>query len=157
MHSDPERHLGAYFTEQHDEMVLVKNIPIYSMCEHHLVPFLGQAHVAYIPHQGRLLGLSKLARIVDEYAKRPQLQERLTSQVANSIMNKAKPRGVLVVIEAEHMCMTMRVCANRDQRPSHQLCGGYLKPTAPQGLRPFLSFAVRPVTDRSPRSPGQVD
>jgi len=108
LHSDPERHLETYFTEQHDEMVLVKNIPLYSMCEHHLVPFLGQAHVAYIPHQGRLLGLSKLARIVDEYAKRPQLQERLTTQIADSIMNRAKPRGVLVVIEAEHMCMTMR-------------------------------------------------
>ncbi|HHY40928.1 MAG TPA: GTP cyclohydrolase I FolE [Syntrophaceticus sp.] len=108
LHSNPERHLETYFTEQHDEMVLVKNIPLYSMCEHHLVPFLGQAHVAYIPHQGRLLGLSKLARIVDEYAKRPQLQERLTTQIADSIMNRAKPRGVLVVIEAEHMCMTMR-------------------------------------------------
>lgn len=108
LHSNPERHLETYFTEQHDEMVLVKNIPLYSMCEHHLVPFLGQAHVAYIPGQGRLLGLSKLARIVDEYAKRPQLQERLTTQIADSIMAKAKPRGVLVVIEAEHMCMTMR-------------------------------------------------
>jgi GTP cyclohydrolase I len=108
LESNPERHLETYFTEQHDEMVLVKNIPVYSMCEHHLVPFFGQAHVAYIPHEGRLLGLSKLARIVDEYAKRPQLQERLTSQVANSIMDRAKPRGVLVVIEAEHMCMTMR-------------------------------------------------
>jgi GTP cyclohydrolase I len=108
LNSNPERHLGTYFTEQHDEMVLVKNIPFYSLCEHHLVPFFGQAHVAYIPHQGRLLGLSKLARIVDEYAKRPQLQERLTSQIANSIMDRAKPRGVLVVIEAEHMCMTMR-------------------------------------------------
>ncbi|HHW28749.1 MAG TPA: GTP cyclohydrolase I FolE [Syntrophomonadaceae bacterium] len=108
LHSNPDRHLETYFTEQHDEMVLVKNIPLYSMCEHHLIPFLGQAHVAYIPHQGRLLGLSKLARIVDEYAKRPQLQERLTTQIANSIMNRAKPRGVLVVIEAEHMCMTMR-------------------------------------------------
>jgi GTP cyclohydrolase I len=89
-------------------MVLVKNIPIYSICEHHLVPFFGKAHVAYIPNQGQLLGLSKLARIADEYAKRPQLQERLTSQIANSIMVKAKPRGVLVVVEAEHMCMTMR-------------------------------------------------
>ncbi len=108
LENDPERHLRNFFTEQHDEMVLVKDIPIYSMCEHHLLPFLGQAHVAYIPHQGKLLGLSKLARIVDEYAKRPQLQERLTSQVANSIMEKAEPRGVLVVVEAEHMCMTMR-------------------------------------------------
>jgi GTP cyclohydrolase I len=108
LENDPERHLETFFTEQHDEMVLVKNIPIYSICEHHLVPFFGKAHVAYIPNQGQLLGLSKLARIADEYAKRPQLQERLTSQIANSIMVKAKPRGVLVVVEAEHMCMTMR-------------------------------------------------
>ncbi len=108
LESDPERHLETFFTEQHDEMVLVNNIPIYSICEHHLVPFFGQAHIAYIPHEGKLLGLSKLARVADEYAKRPQLQERLTSQIANSIMEKAKPRGVLVVIEAEHMCMTMR-------------------------------------------------
>jgi GTP cyclohydrolase I len=108
LESDPTRHLETFFTEQHDEMVLVKNIPIYSICEHHLVPFFGQAHIAYIPHEGKLLGLSKMARIADEYAKRPQLQERLTSQIANSIMEKAKPRGVLVVIEAEHMCMTMR-------------------------------------------------
>ncbi len=108
LENDPERHLECCFTEQHDEMVLVKNIPIYSMCEHHLLPFFGQAHIAYIPHEGKLLGLSKLARVVDEYAKRPQLQERLTSQVANSIMAKTKPRGVLVVVEAEHMCMTMR-------------------------------------------------
>jgi GTP cyclohydrolase I len=108
LESDPTRHLETFFTEQHDEMVLVKNIPIYSICEHHLVPFFGQAHIAYIPHEGKLLGLSKMARIADEYAKRPQLQERLTSQIANSIMEKAKPRGVLVVIEVEHMCMTMR-------------------------------------------------
>mgnify|MGYP000962535878 CR=1 FL=1 len=108
LENDPERHLETFFTEQHDEMVLVNNIPIYSICEHHLVPFFGQAHIAYIPHEGKLLGLSKLARVADEYAKRPQLQERLTSQIANSIMEKAKPRGVLVVIEAEHMCMTMR-------------------------------------------------
>ena len=105
LENDPERHLETFFTEQHDEMVLVKNIPIYSICEHHLVPFFGQAHIAYIPHEGKLLGLSKMARIADEYAKRPQLQERLTSQIANSIMEKAKPRGVLVVVEAEHMCM----------------------------------------------------
>ncbi|MDD3315608.1 MAG: GTP cyclohydrolase I FolE [Syntrophaceticus sp.] len=108
LENDPERHLETFFTEQHDEMVLVNNIPIYSICEHHLVPFFGHAHIAYIPHEGKLLGLSKLARVADEYAKRPQLQERLTSQIANSIMEKAKPRGVLVVIEAEHMCMTMR-------------------------------------------------
>jgi GTP cyclohydrolase I len=105
---DPARHLEVYFEEeQHEEMVLVKDIPIYSMCEHHLLPFYGRAHVAYIP-KGKITGLSKLARVVEGYAKRPQLQERLTSQIADAIMDKLKPWGVIVVVEAEHMCMTMR-------------------------------------------------
>ena len=105
---DPARHLEVYFEEdEHEEMVLVKDIPIYSMCEHHLLPFYGKAHVAYIP-KGKITGLSKLARVVEGYAKRPQLQERLTSQIADAIMDKLKPRGVIVVVEAEHMCMTMR-------------------------------------------------
>jgi len=147
LHSNPERHLESYFTEQHDEMVLVKNIPLYSMCEHHLIPFLGQAHVAYIPHQGRLLGLSKLTRIVDEYAKRPQLQERLTTQIADSIVAKAKPKGVLVVIEAEHMCMTMRGVRKPGSKTITSAVRGFLRPTAPPGLRPLLSFAVNSATD----------
>lgn len=105
---DPSRHLQVLFTEQHDEMVLVKDIPLYSMCEHHLLPFYGQAHVAYIPRKGKITGLSKLARVVDEYASRPQLQERLTSQIADSINERLQPWGVIVVIEAEHFCMTMR-------------------------------------------------
>ncbi len=105
---DPSHHLEVYFEEdKHEEMVLVKDIPIYSMCEHHFLPFYGKAHVAYIP-KGKITGLSKLARVVEGYAKRPQLQERLTSQIADTIMNKLKPRGVIVVVEAEHMCMTMR-------------------------------------------------
>lgn len=101
-------HLNVTFSENHEEMILVKDIPIYSMCEHHLLPFYGFAHVAYIPKGGRITGLSKLARVVESYAKRPQLQERLTSQVADTLMDKLIPRGVMVVIEAEHMCMTMR-------------------------------------------------
>lgn len=108
LHTDPKKELGVCFTENHSEMILVKDIPMYSTCEHHLVPFYGKAHVAYIPRQGCLTGLSKLARVVDTLSKRPQLQERLTSQVADTIMDVLNPLGVIVVIEAEHMCMTMR-------------------------------------------------
>ncbi|HBT19979.1 MAG TPA: GTP cyclohydrolase I FolE [Peptococcaceae bacterium] len=96
------------FTEEHEEMVLIKDIPLYSMCEHHLLPFYGLAHVAYIPSKHKVTGLSKLARVVDSFCKRPQIQERLTRQIADTIMKVLTPQGVLVVIEAEHMCMTMR-------------------------------------------------
>jgi GTP cyclohydrolase I len=106
---DPDDHLSVTFAADHDEMIMVKDIPLYSMCEHHLVPFLGRAHVAYIPNaNGRITGLSKLARLVESYARRPQVQERLTSQIADHIDEKLVPRGVLVVIEAEHLCMSMR-------------------------------------------------
>jgi GTP cyclohydrolase I len=105
---DPKNDLNVFFHENHDEMVLVKDIPMYSICEHHFLPFYGVAHVAYIPRQGRITGLSKLARVVEGFAKRPQLQERMTSQVADTIMDALDPLGVIVVIEAEHMCMTMR-------------------------------------------------
>lgn len=107
---DAKKHLSVQFVdEKHEEMILVKDIPLYSMCEHHLMPFYGKAHVAYIPKKnGKITGLSKLARTVECFAKRPQVQERLTSQIADSIMEMLNPRGVLVVIEAEHMCMTMR-------------------------------------------------
>ncbi|MDR3289148.1 MAG: GTP cyclohydrolase I FolE [Peptococcaceae bacterium] len=108
LREDPSRYLDVQFNAEHEEMVIVKDIPLYSMCEHHLVPFYGQAHVAYIPRKGKVTGLSKIVRVVDGYARRPQLQERLTSQIADSIMTALKPLGVLVVIEAEHMCMTMR-------------------------------------------------
>ena len=96
------------FREAHDEIVLVKNIPFYSMCEHHLLPFIGQAHVAYLPDGKRISGLSKLARLVEVHAKRLQIQERLTTDVAEALMVALKPRGVMVVVEAEHLCMTMR-------------------------------------------------
>jgi GTP cyclohydrolase IA len=105
---DPKQYFDTIFSEDHEELVLVKDIPFYSMCEHHLVPFFGKAHVAYLPQNGRVTGLSKLARAVEAVAKRPQLQERITSTIANAIMEKLEPHGVMVVVEAEHMCMTMR-------------------------------------------------
>jgi len=105
---DPTEILSKMFTENHEEMVLVKDIPIYSMCEHHLLPFVGHAHIAYIPGNGKVAGLSKLARVAEAFARRPQLQERLTGQIADTIVKAMDPIGVLVVIEAEHMCMTIR-------------------------------------------------
>ncbi|MGM0751265.1 MAG: GTP cyclohydrolase I FolE [Bacillota bacterium] len=105
---DPKEYFETIFSEEHEELVLVKEIPFYSMCEHHLVPFYGKAHVAYIPRDGRVAGLSKLARAVESVAKRPQLQERITSTVADTIMETLEPHGAMVVVEAEHMCMTMR-------------------------------------------------
>lgn len=105
---EPELHLEKTFSADHEEMVIVKDIPLYSVCEHHLLPFYGCAHVAYIPRKGCVTGLSKLARLVEGYARRPQLQERLTSQIADSIVKKLNALGALVVIEAEHMCMTFR-------------------------------------------------
>jgi GTP cyclohydrolase I len=106
---DPARHLVVTFEADHDEMVMVRDIPLFSICEHHLVPFHGKAHVAYIPGaDGRITGLSKLARLVDGFARRPQVQERLTTQIADAIADVLQPLGVFVVIEAEHLCMSMR-------------------------------------------------
>lgn len=105
---DPKEYFKTVFHEGHEELVLVKDIPFYSMCEHHLVPFFGKAHIAYIPRDGVVTGLSKLARAVETVAKRPQLQERITSTIADSMMETLNPHGVFVMIEAEHMCMTMR-------------------------------------------------
>jgi GTP cyclohydrolase I len=106
---DPGEILSTTFDEDHDELVLVRDIPMYSTCEHHLVPFHGVAHIGYIPGEdGRVTGLSKLARLVEVYARRPQVQERMTSQIADALSDVLKPRGVLVVIEAEHLCMAMR-------------------------------------------------
>ncbi len=108
IHVDPKSVINTVFhDEDHEEMVLVKDIPFYSMCEHHLIPFHGSAHVAYLP-KGRLTGLSKLARLVEVFARRPQLQERLTTQIADTLMDVLRPYGVLVVVEAEHLCMSMR-------------------------------------------------
>lgn len=108
LHKDPGKEATVFHNEDHEEMIMVKNIPFYSMCEHHLVPFIGKAHVVYIPTKGRVTGLSKLVRVIEGFAKRPQVQERLTSQVADCLMDKLKPRGVIVIIEAEHLCMSMR-------------------------------------------------
>lgn len=105
---NPAEEIDVFFQVEHDEMVIVKEIPFYSMCEHHLLPFMGMAHVAYIPKDGRITGLSKLARVVEVAARRPQVQERLTGLIADAIAKKLDPQGVLVVLEAEHLCMTMR-------------------------------------------------
>nr|WP_236842378.1 GTP cyclohydrolase I FolE [Boudabousia tangfeifanii] len=108
LHTDPAKHLERTFEIDHNEMVLVRDIPFYSVCEHHLLPFFGQAHVAYIPAGGRVTGLSKLARVVEGYARRPQVQERLTSQIADALVESLGAKGVGVVLSGEHMCMTMR-------------------------------------------------
>ena len=133
LREDPEHHLEVQLEAGHDEIVMVKDIPFYSMCEHHLLPFVGQAHVAYVPGEhGKITGLSKLARLVEAYARRPQVQERLTSQVADKLMQALDPRGALVVIEAEHLCMSMRGV----QKP-----GSLTLTSAVRGL--FLSDATR--------------
>jgi GTP cyclohydrolase I len=106
-HEDPNEHLRSVFTESYDEIVLLRNIPFYSICEHHLLPFIGSAHIAYLP-KGKVLGVSKLARIVDCFARRLQSQERLTYQIADFIMDSLKPQGAAVVLEASHSCMTIR-------------------------------------------------
>lgn len=105
---EAEDELDVTFATDHEEIVLVKDIPFYSVCEHHLLPFIGKAHVAYIPRGGKITGLSKLARVVESVAHRPQLQERLTAQVADALVSRLDPLGVMVVVEAEHLCMTMR-------------------------------------------------
>ena len=109
LHQDPDLHLRTTFEADHDEMVMVRDIPLHSICEHHLAPFIGKAHLAYIPNDdGRVIGLSKFARLVDGYARRPQVQERLTSQIADALQRSLEPKGVMVVIVAEHLCMSMR-------------------------------------------------
>lgn len=109
LEDDPHKYLKIFHeTQQHNELVVVRDIPLYSVCEHHLLPFIGKAHIAYIPQGGRIIGLSKFSRIVDCFARRPQVQERLTAQVADFLFEHLNPLGVAVLIEAEHLCMTMR-------------------------------------------------
>ena len=105
---DPKQHIKLFNEQSNDEMVIVKDIPFYSMCEHHLLPFFGKAHIGYIPSDNKIIGLSKLARIVDNFAKKQQVQERLTSDIADFLNDNLQPKGVAVIMEAEHMCMTMR-------------------------------------------------
>jgi GTP cyclohydrolase I len=108
VHRDPGELLDISFTENHDELVLAKDIPVFSMCEHHFLPFYGRAHVAYIPKKGKIVGVGKLGQVTEMFARRPQLQERLTTQIADCLYQKLNPFGVMVVIEAEHLCMSMR-------------------------------------------------
>lgn len=131
LYTDPDKVLDKTFDECHDELVLVTDIPMYSTCEHHLVPFHGEAHVGYIPNaQGKVTGLSKLARLVDLYAKRPQVQERLTSQIADALVRKLDPRGVIVVVEAEHLCMAMRGIRKPGARTTTSAVRGMLRTSA---------------------------
>lgn len=131
LYTNPDEVLDRTFDECHDELVLVTDIPMYSTCEHHLVPFHGVAHVGYIPNQqGKVTGLSKLARLVDLYAKRPQVQERLTSQIADALVRKLDPRGVIVVVEAEHLCMAMRGVRKPGARTTTSAVRGMLRTSA---------------------------
>ncbi|WP_167109163.1 GTP cyclohydrolase I FolE [Amycolatopsis granulosa] len=131
LYTDPAAVLERTFDESHEELVLVTDIPMYSTCEHHLVPFHGVAHVGYIPNShGKVTGLSKLARLVDLYAKRPQVQERLTSQIADALVRKLEPRGVIVVVEAEHLCMSMRGIRKPGARTTTSAVRGMLQTSA---------------------------
>lgn len=107
LHEDPRQHLKTFFTEQYDELVVLRDIPFHSMCEHHLLPFAGKAHVAYLP-DGRIVGISKLARVVEAFGRRPQVQERMTSQIADLLMEELNAKGVAVIVQASHLCMTCR-------------------------------------------------
>jgi GTP cyclohydrolase I len=135
MREDPKEHIKSVFTEKYNEIVLLRDIPFYSICEHHLMPFIGSAHVAYLP-DGKVLGVSKLARIVDSFAKRLQVQERLTDQIAGFIMESLRPKGVAVVLEASHSCMTIR---------------GIRKPGSV-----MVTSAIRGIFMRDPRSRSEV-
>jgi len=144
LRQSPADVLTTTFDIGHDEMVLVRDIELWSMCEHHLVPFTGFAHVAYIPNRdGKITGLSKLARLVDVYAKRPQVQERLTTQVAEALVTILEPRGVMVVIEAEHLCMTMRGVKKAGARTMTSAVRGQLRNPATRAEAMSLILAGR--------------
>ena len=128
LHDDPRQFLHVIPAETHDEMVIVKDIPLYSICEHHLLPFVGKAHIAYIPKDGRIVGLSKLARVADLMARKPQIQERLATEIADLLDEMLRPTGVMVVIEAEHMCIEMRGIKKPGAKAvTSALRGGFLK------------------------------
>ena len=131
LYENPDEVLARTFAEDHEELVLVRDIPMYSICEHHLAPFHGVAHVGYIPSvEGRVTGLSKIARLVDLYAKRPQVQERLTGQIADALVRRLSPRGVIVVIDAEHLCMAMRGIRKPGSRTTTSAVRGQFKGNA---------------------------
>lgn len=136
LYEDPAVHFETTFDEHHEELVIVHDIPFYSMCEHHLVPFFGKAHVAYIPAKsGHICGISKLARLVDAYARRPQVQERLTSQVADTLMEQLNPQGVIVIMEAEHLCMSMRGVKKPGSKTTTSAVRGIFKSSASAATR----------------------
>lgn len=131
LHQDPADLLATTFDIDHEEMVLVKDIPFYSTCEHHLVPFHGTAHIGYIPsHDGKVTGLSKLARLVEVFARRPQVQERLTTQIVDALMEHLEPKGAIVVVECEHMCMSMRGVRKPGAKTVTSAVRGQLRETA---------------------------
>ena len=136
---DAKEHLCKTFHVENSDMVVEKDITFYSMCEHHLLPFIGVAHIAYIPRDGRVIGLSKLARIVNAFARRPQLQERLTAQLADFLEEKLEPQGVAVIIEAEHLCMTMRGVRAAGSRTRTSALRGRMK-TDPRSRTETLSL-----------------
>ena len=141
---DPSRHLTTTFEADHDEIVLVRDIPFSSMCEHHLLPFIGRAHVGYIPgNDGRITGLSKLARLVDGFARRLQVQERLTSQIANAVQQVLDPAGVIVVLEAEHLCMSIRGVAKPGATTVTSAIRGHFRDD-PRGRAEALSLIHAP-------------
>jgi GTP cyclohydrolase I len=144
LHQDPASALSTTFDLGHDEMVLVRDIELFSSCEHHLVPFHGVAHVGYIPNvDGRITGLSKLARLVEVYARRPQVQERLTTQVADALVEHLSPRGVIVVMECEHLCMSMRGVRKPGARTVTSAVRGQLRNPATRAEATSLIFAGR--------------
>jgi GTP cyclohydrolase I len=130
INQSPEEHLKIFNEPGNDEMVIVRDIPLYAMCEHHLLPFVGKAHIAYIPNEGRIIGLSKLARIVNVYAKRLQVQERLTAEVADFLYIKLGAKSVAVIIEAEHLCMTMRGARAAGAKTETSALRGYVRSDA---------------------------
>ena len=144
LHEDPKRHVEHVFTENYDEIVLLKDIPFYSMCEHHLLPFMGQAHVGYLP-RGKVVGVSKLARIVSAFARRPQMQERLTTQIADFLEETIEPAGIAVVVEAAHMCAAIRGVRKANSRMVTSTMRGEYK-TNSDLRREFMQHISRPQT-----------
>jgi len=144
LHEDIGKPLEVMFNEDHDEMILVRDIPFYSMCEHHLLPFMGVVHVAYIPSKGRVTGLSKLARVVEGAARRPQMQERLTCAVADTMMERLRPKGVAVVVEAEHLCMSMRGIQKPGHRTITSAVRGIFRTDEKTRLEAFSLMGYRP-------------